>query len=238
VRTRQHAHAAAPHPARLPPAQRYRLGLTGTALGIAGGAAAGLAGADGALDPLALLGAAGLGVSVFLIHVYVDPLKRLLQVGRAAPGGGWFCRGCGRAWAGCGPGGAPRGPGAAPPALFGGPPRRPPRVRAPARPRPPPTLAPPAPARQVLWAAGVAGGAYLALAKCGGEPVALYVAEHPWAVWLVGPYFASLTGGGDWGGGGAGPGDGAGAFVGWAWDGSSRRGGPLHGQPHRATRAP
>jgi hypothetical protein len=45
-----------------------------------------------------------------------------------------------------------------------------------------------------MWAAGVAGGAYLAAFKCGGEPVALYVAAHAWAVWLVGPYFAALTG--------------------------------------------
>jgi len=58
----------------------YRLGLTATALALGGGSAAGLAGFDAALDPLCLLGAAGLGVSVVLIHVYVTPLKRFLQV--------------------------------------------------------------------------------------------------------------------------------------------------------------
>lgn len=50
------------------------------------------------------------------------------------------------------------------------------------------------PHNQVTWAAGVAGGLYLILTKAGGQPLPLYVAEHPWAVWLVGPYFASLTG--------------------------------------------
>ena len=35
------------------------------------------------------LGAAGLGVSVVLIHVYVTPLKRFLQVG--GRGGAWRC---------------------------------------------------------------------------------------------------------------------------------------------------
>lgn len=69
-----------------PPRERttscsYRLGLTATAAAVGGGAAAGLSGGlDSALDPLCALGAAGLGVSVFLIHVYVTPLKRFLQV--------------------------------------------------------------------------------------------------------------------------------------------------------------
>ncbi|KAI8470856.1 MAG: hypothetical protein J3K34DRAFT_248683 [Monoraphidium minutum] len=103
----------------------YRLGLSGAAIGLAGGAAAGLAGADGLLDPLCALGITGLGASVFLIHVYVDPLKRFLQV---------------------------------------------------------------------MWASGALGAAYLAFEQCGGQPVARYVAEHPWGVWLVGPYFAALTG--------------------------------------------
>ncbi|GBF93844.1 plasma-membrane proton-efflux P-type ATPase [Raphidocelis subcapitata] len=62
----------------------YRLGLTATAVALAGGAAVGLAGGDGvaaaALDPLCLLGAGGLGVSVVLIHIYVTPLKRFLQL--------------------------------------------------------------------------------------------------------------------------------------------------------------
>lgn len=103
----------------------YRLGLTATAAAVAGGTVAGLTGLDAALDPLCLLGAGGLGVSVFLIHVYVTPLKRFLQL---------------------------------------------------------------------TWAAGVAGGLYLSLEHCGGQPLPLYVAEHPWTVWLIGPYFASLTG--------------------------------------------
>ena len=117
----------------------YRLGLTATAVALAGGAAIGLASGGGtgdagagapaaaaaALDALCALGAAGLGVSVCLIHVYVTPLKRLLQA---------------------------------------------------------------------AWAAGAAGALYLAAAEAGGEPVALYVAHHPWAVWLVGPYFVALTG--------------------------------------------
>ncbi len=47
------------------------------------------AGLDGALNPLCALGAAGLGVSVVLIHVYVTPLKRFLQVG--GRGGAWRC---------------------------------------------------------------------------------------------------------------------------------------------------
>jgi len=51
---------------------------------------------------------------------------------------------------------------------------------------------------QVMWGAGVAGGLYLAAEKCGGQPLPLYVVEHPWAVWLVGPYFAALTGALGW----------------------------------------
>jgi len=33
-----------------------------------------------ALNPLCLLGALGLGVSLVQIHIYVDPLKKALQV--------------------------------------------------------------------------------------------------------------------------------------------------------------
>lgn len=41
-----------------------------------------------ALDPLCLLGAAGLGVSLQLIHIYIAPMKRALQVGN---GDGCWC---------------------------------------------------------------------------------------------------------------------------------------------------
>jgi hypothetical protein len=47
---------------------------------------------------------------------------------------------------------------------------------------------------QLIWGAGVAGGLYLIADKCGGQPLPLYVIHNPWAVWLVGPYFAALTG--------------------------------------------
>ena len=73
---------------------------------------------------LAVGGAAGLGASLFLIHIYVTPLKRLLQI---------------------------------------------------------------------FWALGVGGGAWLLLTQDGGSLPEI-VATHPWAVWLVGPAFAALTG--------------------------------------------
>jgi hypothetical protein len=77
-----------PTPARPPPRRpSYRVGISCAALGTAGGALAAAAGADALLDPLAAVGAAGLGASVFLIHVYVDPLKKLLQVRGGARGG-------------------------------------------------------------------------------------------------------------------------------------------------------
>ncbi|KAL6756822.1 hypothetical protein V8C86DRAFT_2641713 [Haematococcus lacustris] len=74
-------------------------------------------------DPLCCTGAAALGVSLQLIHIYLAPLKRALQV---------------------------------------------------------------------LWLLGCCGGAYLMATQ--EPPVALYVAQHPAAVWLVGPLWASLTG--------------------------------------------
>uniref|UniRef100_A0A7S0RZ94 Uncharacterized protein n=1 Tax=Chlamydomonas leiostraca TaxID=1034604 RepID=A0A7S0RZ94_9CHLO len=77
----------------------------------------------GALDPLCLVGAAGLGASLQLIHIYITPLKRALQA---------------------------------------------------------------------LWLAGTLGAVYLMLTQ--DAPAALFVAENRWAVWLVGPLFASLTG--------------------------------------------
>ena len=45
---------------------------------------------------------------------------------------------------------------------------------------------------QALWAAGAAGGAFLAIQQ--DESVVQFVASHPYAVWLVGPLFASLSG--------------------------------------------
>jgi uncharacterized integral membrane protein len=46
---------------------------------------------------------------------------------------------------------------------------------------------------QALWAAGAAGGTYLALTHP-EQPLPLFIADHPWAVWLVGPLFAAVTG--------------------------------------------
>ncbi len=48
-------------------------------------------------------------------------------------------------------------------------------------------------ALQVLAAAGLVGGAYLAVSHP-ELPLPAYVAQHPQAVWLVGPSFAALTG--------------------------------------------
>lgn len=48
-------------------------------------------------------------------------------------------------------------------------------------------------ALQALAAAGLAGGAYLAAAYP-ELPLPAFVAQHPEAVWFVGPSFAALTG--------------------------------------------
>ncbi|CAD7703768.1 unnamed protein product [Ostreobium quekettii] len=45
---------------------------------------------------------------------------------------------------------------------------------------------------QALWGAGVAGSVYLMLTQ--PEPLPIYVAHNPGAVWLVGPFFAAVTG--------------------------------------------
>jgi uncharacterized integral membrane protein len=64
----------------------YRVGLTATVSGFVAAAAicsssdALQAAAAPALNPLACLLALGLGVSLVQIHIYVDPLKRALQV--------------------------------------------------------------------------------------------------------------------------------------------------------------
>ena len=78
---------------------------------------------EGALQPAYFLGAAGLGVALRLIHMYVDPIKKAMQA---------------------------------------------------------------------MWVAGFLGSVGIAVAT--GEAVPSYVAHHPWAVWLVGPMFAALTG--------------------------------------------
>lgn len=67
----------------------YRVGLTATMAAFVGSAViSGTAGSSvdaagmavQALNPLCLLGALGLGVSLVQIHIYVDPLKKALQV--------------------------------------------------------------------------------------------------------------------------------------------------------------
>ncbi|KAK9843995.1 hypothetical protein WJX81_001397 [Elliptochloris bilobata] len=45
---------------------------------------------------------------------------------------------------------------------------------------------------QALWALGFCGGLYLAATQA--QPLPEYVASHPSAVWLVGPFFAAVTG--------------------------------------------
>jgi len=45
---------------------------------------------------------------------------------------------------------------------------------------------------QALWAAGVAGA--IGIAATQGAPMVQHVAEHPSDVWLVGPFFAAVTG--------------------------------------------
>ncbi|KAH7421234.1 hypothetical protein KP509_13G047300 [Ceratopteris richardii] len=78
-------------------------------------------------DVLYAVGAGGLGLSLFLIHIYVTPIKRMLQL---------------------------------------------------------------------LWGAGVLGSVLVALKFAAPEDEGLvnFVIENRWAIWLVGPLFASLTG--------------------------------------------
>ena len=45
-----------------------------------------------------------------------------------------------------------------------------------------------------LYAVGAVGSLGAKLALAGDAPLALWVAAHPWGVWLVGPMFAALTG--------------------------------------------
>mmetsp|Transcript_23869 Transcript_23869/g.52277 ORF Transcript_23869/g.52277 Transcript_23869/m.52277 type:complete len:280 (-) Transcript_23869:96-935(-) len=109
----------------------YRAGINVAAAAAVTSAAAALLPPDSplhgqlvaALDPLFLVGAAGLGLSLQLIHIYVDPLKKALQL---------------------------------------------------------------------MWAVGLAGAAGIMVMQ--DVPAAVYVFEHPVAVWLVGPFFAALTG--------------------------------------------
>ena len=110
-------------------------------------------------------GAGGLAVSLALIHIYVAPLKRMLQarvlmkgVGRAAQAVPQHCA---------------QG------------------VKQSQHQPHAPTLIPSV--SQALLAVGVAGGGYLMLTQ--PQPLPEYVGAHPSAVWLVGPAFAALTGG-------------------------------------------
>ena len=78
-------------------------------------------------DILYGVGAGGLGISLLLIHIYVTPIKRALQL---------------------------------------------------------------------LWGAGVLGSVVVALKFAAPEHESLvnYVVQNQWAIWLVGPLFAALTG--------------------------------------------
>lgn len=108
----------------------YRAGLTVAATALVLGALPALA-PDSALypllrdygDALCVSGAAGLGVSLTLIHIYVTPLKRFVQG---------------------------------------------------------------------LYGVGSMGGLYLMATQ--EESLPLYVMHHPGAMWLVGPFFAAVTG--------------------------------------------
>ncbi len=104
----------------------YRASLTVVAAAFDIGAASALLPADAQralLDPALAVGAAGLGSSLVLIHMYAAPIKRFMQA---------------------------------------------------------------------LWAAGCVG--CVGLAATQHVPVALFVRDHPAAVWAVGPLFAALTG--------------------------------------------
>ncbi len=52
--------------------------------------------------------------------------------------------------------------------------------------------APPSATLQVFWGLGVAGSLYLIATQDAALPT--FVIDNPWAVWLVGPLFASLAG--------------------------------------------
>lgn len=103
----------------------YRVALTVVALAFELGAATVLLPEDvqrATGDALWFTGAAGLGVSLFLIHMYMNDIKNVMKA---------------------------------------------------------------------LYATGVVGSLYIATTQA--EPVPMFVAHNPWAVWLVGPMFAAFT---------------------------------------------
>ncbi|KAL0024609.1 hypothetical protein WJX77_002626 [Trebouxia sp. C0004] len=106
----------------------YRVGLNVAALALLVETAIVLTSADSVPDvwqnAVVAAGVAGLGVSLYLVHMYVTPIKRFMQG---------------------------------------------------------------------LYGVGAAGAVGLALTQ-GGQSVPQYVAEHPSSVWLVGPFFAAVTG--------------------------------------------
>eukprot|EP00899_Mesostigma_viride_P023671 jgi/Mesvir1/4489/Mv09573-RA.1 len=107
----------------------YRAGIVAAAASLALGSATLLA-PDNAVSlavaqPLYVMGSAGLGLSLFLVHMYVDFLKKTMQA---------------------------------------------------------------------LWAMGCGGAILLATNFANGQPIPQFVADHPAAVWAVGPMFAALTG--------------------------------------------
>lgn len=117
------------------------------------------------LNPLCLLGAAGLGVALVQIHIYVTPIKRALQVRARRFAVSMRAVRC---WSAAG-GSAER-------------------QRLLLLPLPPPPLP-----HQLLGLAGAAGAAWLALSH-GEQPLPLQVVAQPWTVWLVGPAAAAVTG--------------------------------------------
>lgn len=86
-------------PWRIEPSDRwevwtYRVGLTATVVGVVGAAAICSIAPEEAsavmlLNPLCALGAAGLGISLVQIHIYVNLLKKLLQVGCSLRRASW-----------------------------------------------------------------------------------------------------------------------------------------------------
>lgn len=60
--------------------------ISSTAGGSADAAASAAGGVTALLNPLCVLGALGLGISLVQIHIYVDPLKRALQARVCAEG--------------------------------------------------------------------------------------------------------------------------------------------------------
>lgn len=113
----------------------YRAGLVTTAIAFVSAASRAFLPRDSFLyasvenvsDILYGIGAGGLGISLLLIHIYVTPIKRALQL---------------------------------------------------------------------LWGAGVLGSLLVALKFAAPEHESLvnYVVQNRWAIWLVGPLFAALTG--------------------------------------------